>query len=384
MRWDIFCRVIDNFGDIGVCWRLAADLASRGQTVRLWIDDARALDWMAPGARQGRWPGIGVHDWKDAERPDGAKAITATAPADVWIEGFGCEIPEAFVAARFAGAATPPRWINLEYLSAEAYVERAHGLPSPVQHGPARGHLKHFFYPGFTPRTGGLLREPDLPVRQQAFQAQDKAPWLQALGVVWTGAPLVSMFCYEPEAMDSLLAQWSTDGTERQVLVTPGRAAGCIRAALAHAPGAATANEHPTTRQIRLGGLTLDFLPPLPQPTFDQLLWACDLNFVRGEDSLVRAIWAGQACVWQAYPQQDGAHAQKLDAWLEQLQAGARLRQAHQHWNGLVPSGRDDGFWSAAWTERSGWRDQVLALRNRLQQQEDLASQLLVFAQKTR
>jgi hypothetical protein len=23
LHWDIFCRVIDNFGDIGVCWRLA-------------------------------------------------------------------------------------------------------------------------------------------------------------------------------------------------------------------------------------------------------------------------------------------------------------------------------------------------------------------------
>ncbi|MEO7887531.1 MAG: elongation factor P maturation arginine rhamnosyltransferase EarP, partial [Polaromonas sp.] len=43
LQWDIFCKVIDNFGDIGVCWRLAADLASRGHKVRLWVDDASAL-----------------------------------------------------------------------------------------------------------------------------------------------------------------------------------------------------------------------------------------------------------------------------------------------------------------------------------------------------
>ncbi|MEO6624035.1 MAG: elongation factor P maturation arginine rhamnosyltransferase EarP, partial [Burkholderiaceae bacterium] len=54
-NWDIFCRVIDNYGDIGVCWRLAADLAARGRQVRLWVDDARALHWMAPGAREGKW-----------------------------------------------------------------------------------------------------------------------------------------------------------------------------------------------------------------------------------------------------------------------------------------------------------------------------------------
>ena len=47
--WDIFCKVIDNYGDMGVCWRLAADLASRAHRVRLWVDDLAALSWMAPG-----------------------------------------------------------------------------------------------------------------------------------------------------------------------------------------------------------------------------------------------------------------------------------------------------------------------------------------------
>ena len=51
--WDIFCQVIDNFGDIGVCWRLAADLAARGHQVRLWVDDASALHWMAPQGAAG-------------------------------------------------------------------------------------------------------------------------------------------------------------------------------------------------------------------------------------------------------------------------------------------------------------------------------------------
>ena len=174
MQWDIFCKVIDNFGDIGVCWRLCADLARRGHTVRLWVDDASALQWMAPGALEGRIAGIEVCAWADSMQPQKLANLPA---ADVWIEGFGCEIAPEFIAAyaKWTGAkglndSKSPVWVNLEYLSAERYVERAHGLPSPVMSGPAKGATKHFFYPGFTGRTGGLLREPLLSI-PRAFAA---------------------------------------------------------------------------------------------------------------------------------------------------------------------------------------------------------------------
>ena len=37
--WDVFCRVVDNYGDAAVCWRLARQLADEhGARVRLWID----------------------------------------------------------------------------------------------------------------------------------------------------------------------------------------------------------------------------------------------------------------------------------------------------------------------------------------------------------
>ena len=150
LRWDIFCRVIDNHGDLGVCWRLCADLAQRGHTVRLWVDDASALAWMAP---QG-CTGVAVHVWPTSNNdyPD---------CADVVIEAFGCELPEHVQSTIAAKQSPPVVWINLEYLSAEDFVERCHGLPSPVMSGPAKGCTKWFFYPGFTPATGGLLCEPD-------------------------------------------------------------------------------------------------------------------------------------------------------------------------------------------------------------------------------
>ena len=131
MRWDLFCRVVDNFGDIGVCWRLAADLGARGERVRLWVDDASALRWMAPsGARN-----VQLGAWDSA-------ADSGTEPAAVVVEAFGCDPPPQFV-ARMAQRATPPLWINLEYLSAEAYVQRCHALPSPQLAGPGQGLAKH-------------------------------------------------------------------------------------------------------------------------------------------------------------------------------------------------------------------------------------------------
>src|SRR5436190_8920873 len=164
LQWDLFCRVVDNFGDIGVCWRLAADLAARGHSLRLWIDDPSALAWLAPGGAAG----VEVIHWTD----DSALRV----PGDVVIEAFGCDPPAGFVAA-MVQQARPPVWINLEYLSAESYVERSHRLPSPQLSGPGTGLTKWFFYPGFTPATGGLPREPDLSDQQAQF---DAAAWLAA------------------------------------------------------------------------------------------------------------------------------------------------------------------------------------------------------------
>ena len=156
MLWDIFCRVIDNHGDIGVCWRLSRDLVKRGHQVRLWVDDASALTWMAPEGLSA-WPAVTLRAWQEAE--DAAR-IQDLAAGDIVIEAFGCELPAPFVARMVRPS--PPVWINLEYLSAEAYVERCHGLRSPVCSGPGAGLNKWFFYPGFTEATGGLMREPDL------------------------------------------------------------------------------------------------------------------------------------------------------------------------------------------------------------------------------
>jgi len=365
LLWDVFCQVIDNYGDVGVLWRLCAALAARGERVRLWVDDTSALAWMAPGATEGRWPGVQLRAWSEAEDPANCAALDR---ADVWIEGFGCEIPAGFV-AHFAGrvqaapGARPPVWINLEYLSAQAYVERNHGLPSPLLHGPARGWTKIFYYPGFTAGSGGLLRNA-LATESLVPDGGDSQPPERAR--------CVSLFCYEPGALAALIKGLGEDPRAARLVVTHGRAAAAMRRLLAQ-PGFKVP-----------GNVGLEFLPALSQPEFDALLGRCDLNLVRGEDSLVQALWAGKPFIWQAYPQTDDAHRDKLDAFLDWFQADADVRDLHHAWNGFSKP-PDAARWAQTLADRDGrWARQVQAARQRLLVQEDLATQLRRLVAKSR
>jgi uncharacterized repeat protein (TIGR03837 family) len=385
LRWDIFCRVIDNHGDLGVCWRLCADLAQRGHTVRLWVDDASALAWMAP---QG-CAGVTVHAWPT----DAALQALAQSPAftvgDVVVEAFGCELPEALQTLMMQS--THPVWINLEYLSAEGYVARSHGLASPLMSGPARGATKWFFFPGFTPDTGGLLREPDLlevhtttttpsgsaagnVTASQTRQAKfDRATWLSTLPLdklIATNERLISLFCYEPTALPDLLKQLSQANEPTRLLVAQGRPSAAVAAATQalHIPSSGS------------GQLHISQLPYFSQTEFDHLLWACDFNFVRGEDSLVRALWAGQPFAWQIYPQDDLAHHDKLHAFEAALEMPDDLRKFHAVWNGLE-TGHLPALSRAAIDDWRQWSQQT---QRRLQTQTDLTTQLLSFVAQKR
>lgn len=298
-QWDVFCRVIDNFGDVGVCWRLVRGLASQGHHCRLWLDDHSALAWMAPEVQADGLGHAGVHVLPWHATNDWA-TIT---PGDVVIEAFGCDLPEPFVARM--QREKPPAWINLEYFSAEPYVERSHGLPSPVMHGAGKGLCKYFFFPGVNAKTGGLMRSETAAV-VLANNAERQA-CLQQLGLSGIHLSeqdrLVSVFCYPyaplADCLDVLQAASTANTLSTcHVLLTTG-----ARQALP--PGWAAAPR-----------LHLHDLPALSQTQYDQLLHVCDLNIVRGEDSAVSALWTGKPHLWHIYHQDDGAHAPKLQAFM--------------------------------------------------------------------
>jgi len=335
--WEIFCSVVDNYGDAGVTWRLARQLAGEhGQQVRLWVDDPAALVRLCPEVDVElalQWcEGVEIRRWSARWQP--------AEPADVVIEAFACSLPEAHVAA-MAGRARRVLWLNLEYLSAEDWVAGCHGLPS-LQPG---GLQKFFFFPGFVEDTGGLLRECGLIERRRAFQADPvvRSAFLGALGV--HPAPderLVSLFAYENRALPGWLQALATDARPTLLLVPEGRILGDLCRWL-DVPHLHAGDE------LRRGALRVRVLPFVRQDDYDRLLWCCDFNAVRGEDSFLRAQWAGRPLLWQIYPQADGAHWDKLEAflglYLEGLSppAAVALRTFWRAWNAEEAMG-------AAWT----------------------------------
>jgi uncharacterized repeat protein (TIGR03837 family) len=338
-HWQVFCRVIDNHGDLGVCWRLAQQLAQAGHAVTLWVDDGSALAWMAPEGASGvtvrQWP-VTIHD---AQWPQ-----THT----VLIEAFGCALPEC-VHQRVAQHRAPLVWLNLEYLSAEPFVERNHGLASPVSQGPAAGRNKWFFYPGFTPGTGGLLRD----------TSGGASATLDALGL--GERTEVSVFSYDSPALGSLVRHFQ--GLGLRVWCLAGKAAEAARAQ----------------------ACTPHTLPYLTQADFDELLQRCAFNVVRGEDSLTRALWAARPFIWHIYPQADGAHIAKLNAFLDRFDAPDCVRHAHWIWNGVAPAPLDGDCGHAwlptaetdNWQQWTQWAQQA---KESLQNQADLVSQLQCWA----
>ncbi len=405
----IFCRVIDNYGDMGVCWRLARQLRSEhGLQVTLWLDDWRALPDLLPAplsdslprdfpaqdslplaeqptvrnssATDGfeLLPGLRVCKWQQP-LPD----IAELPLVDIVIEAFACELPAEYQ-AWLTQQAKPPLWINLEYLSAEHWVGQCHGLSSAH---PQTGMQKTFFFPGFTPATGGLIRENDLLVRHDHWQAQQtdtRKKVLTALGVseadirrlqTSTESLLISVFTYETAALSAWLQLLATGSAAVLCLIPLGRTLQDIDLDLINVGD-----------RRQLGNLTVQVVPFQCQDDYDQLLSVCDLNLVRGEDSFVRAQWAAKPALWHIYQQQDAAHLQKLLAFLdlytsdlddEQAQA---VRKFWLDWN----NGADcSASWPAFLAQLPDLRVNAHGWREKLLLHGDIASNLMKFYENT-
>jgi uncharacterized repeat protein (TIGR03837 family) len=254
------------------------------------------------------------------------------------IEAFACKLPERYV-AWMATLEPKPVWLNLEYLSAEAWVEGCHQLPSPH---PLLPLIKYFYFPGFTSKTGGLLVEQDLLNRRKSFQqdwVQQRLFW-QSINVPVPAADTlkISLFSYENAALDWLFDNWVRGDREVLCLVPEGLIQPRIEQYFKKYFSESNFPEiNEIDDSIRFknchrsygrGHLQVYCLPFLTQESYDLLLWACDINFVRGEDSFVRAQWAGKPFVWHIYPQHDGVHLNKIRAFMTLYCAGLTAEAA--------------------------------------------------------
>lgn len=352
-QWDIFCKIVDNFGDIGVCWRLAKQLQlEHAISVRLWVDDINAAKHLIPNlnasAMMQTIEGVLIAQWRE-------DTLFLDA-ADVVIEAFGCTLPETYMQQMHEKTI----WVNLEYLSAESWVDNFHGKCS------IQNHLRrHFFFPGFTWMTGGLIRE-----KSALLHDVEPHQLLQTLLMNEVESLKISLFCYPHAPLIDLLTAFSMSQP----------------AIMCYVPESSLLSEiafffDKTTLQVgdvvNKGQLQLQVLPFLSQNQYDQLLRTCDINFVRGEDSWVRAIWAGKPFVWQPYLQDESAHLKKLDAFLAlYLNASKTVRQFHYVWLSSTLSSQD---WSSFVDDLPQIRDLTLQQRNALVNQTDLVTNLVIF-----
>lgn len=371
-RWDIFSAVVDNYGDIGVCWRLARQLvAEHGLRVRLWTDDLISFKKINleidPRLPIQISQGVEIRQW--------AESNLVVDPADVVIEAFACELPATYVAA-MAKSGRRHAWVNLEYLSAEKWVDTHHGLPSPHPQLPL---TKYFFFPGFSPSTGGLLAEKKWLEQRINFQADPhlRTNFWQELGIP---APeknevRISLFCYGNNSAITLFTDWSKGATPVVCLVPEGVATTQISSFFG-------VSRPEKGNLFKKGSLILCVLPFLEQDRYDKLLWACDFNFVRGEDSFIRAQWAARPMAWQIYPQEAGAHWPKLKAFLNRYCAdlsrptATELNTFFEAWNGDVSNVPD---WEILWRHRTALEKHAQEWANRLIKKEDLTTNLVNF-----
>ncbi|MBA3755141.1 MAG: elongation factor P maturation arginine rhamnosyltransferase EarP [Nitrosomonas sp.] len=372
-RWDIFCTIIDNFGDIGVCWRLARQLThEHHQRVHLWVDDLVSFSSIAsainPNIQQQVVHGVEICHWQ--------QIFTEVEPAEVVIEAFACELPDSYV-QKLLQQKKHPVWINLEYLGAEPWVSQYQGLPSPHPRFPL---TKTCFFPGFVQGTGGLLREKNLMVQRDAFNIAAKHAFLlcKRLPERKSGEIRISLFCYDTAPVKKLIQVLSESSVPVLLIVPQGSVAERIVALFNDASSQ-------TEQLIQHQQLTIQIIPFMEQTDYDQLLWSCDINFVRGEDSFVRAQWAGSPFIWNIYPQSEGAHWKKLDAFLDLYTAGMSMEMAaavHEMW--VCWNGKDE-INSAVWMNFFSFREPLKKHNknwiNQLLKQDDLASSLVQFAE---
>lgn len=300
---DIFCRVIDNFGDAGVAWRLARSLQREERfCVRLVIDNLETLAKLNPKVDSQRQEQtvdlITVTLWDKAFEEN-------AVPADCVIEAFSCFLPtqyEAKINERFK-AGRPVSVVALDYLTAESYAEEFHGLPSPH---PKYGYPKRFFFPGFTRKTGGLFIEDDFEKRRAQFTKEKKEHFLKSLGVNLNSPLKVLLFTYPTLDIKGLARSFSETNLSIEMLLCVGAAQECFAKEIA---------------SLGAKNIHCIALPMVPQEEFDLLLWSADFLIVRGEDSASRALLSRVPYFWTLYPQKENAHITKMEAFEATLQS---------------------------------------------------------------
>jgi uncharacterized repeat protein (TIGR03837 family) len=334
----LICKAIDFFGDIGVAWRIAKQLkADYDVEVHLLLDDLITAQKLIPSLdtslKKQTINGIVIHYCDFSENSD------SLPPPPLFVFNlFNIDLPYKY---KSLIQSEKSKYIAIEYLSAESWVDNFHLKPSI---DPQSGLIKTFFYPGFTNQTGGLIREKNLPLHREAFSQEQREEVIRSLN----GDPSffsISLFYYPSQKIDIFLDLMEHMEKSIQFFM-PQYLFDLL----------VTKKSYQYIRIIPYQFLSHD--------DFDRLLWSCDLNFIRGEDSWIRALWAGKPFIWQPYIQENNIHLIKLKAFLKRYcetcnqELSEWLIKAHEDWS---LNQFNETLWNQFFAHQSGLQEFALA-----------------------
>ena len=318
---DIFCEIIDNFGDIGVVYRVAKEFKSiynENIEIRVFLN---RLDEFLPLNKRAKNVGYQKIDGIEYITNEYlAKNICTFSPANVIIEAFGCNILEGYLNKAKDESSL---LINLEYLSGESWIEEVHLMESPIG---AKKLRKYFFMPGFKENTGGVIVDKLFLNRKLEVQ-NNKSIYIEKYLPDLSDRDyfIGTIFSYEKNFLP-LLNVLLKNGKNNCLLVLGEKSQDSIKIILEKLDFVEVSKD-----SYEMGNLKIKFMPFLEQEEYEELINVVDYNFVRGEDSFVRALLTGKPFVWHIYLQEEMAHMDKIDGFIE------RYKEVLEEFNLEIP-----------------------------------------------
>lgn len=296
---DIFCQVIDNYGDVGVAYRLAREFKRvyPNKKLRFVINQIEELNLIRKSED------IEIILYKDISKIENS--------ADLIIESFGCEIPKEYMDKALKNAKLI---INLEYFSAEKWVDDFH-----LQESFLGGNLKkYFFIPGLSEKSGGILLDNEFLERKKKVEA-NKEYYLEKFEIKEKYDLIGSVFSYKKN-FDSLIEELKKLDKKIILLILSEKTQKNFIKYFDNG------NNYDKIKFVKLPFFTYD--------KYEELLALCDFNLVRGEDSFVRALLLGKPFLWHIYPQDENTHIKKLESFLEKYCSNNKeLKQTFINYN---------------------------------------------------
>ena len=304
---DIFCEIIDNFGDIGVVYRVAKEFKKiYNEEIKIRVFLNRLDEFLALNKRA---KNIGYQNIDGIEYITNeylTKNICTFSPANVIIEAFGCNILQEYLEKAKEQSSL---LINLEYLSGESWIESVHLMESPIG---AKKLRKYFFMPGFKENTGGVIVDSLFLDRKLKVQTNKEYYLNKYLRDLKDKDYFIgTIFSYEKNFIP-LLNVLFKNSKNNCLLVLGEKSQESIKAILLDLKFIESSKNVFDFKNIKI-----KFLPFLEQEEYEELINLVDYNFVRGEDSFVRSLLTGKPFIWHIYLQEEMAHMDKIDGFIE-------------------------------------------------------------------